>query len=91
MDVLRRLFGKGSPPAGSNAATPLAAPSAPASSGDDEVAYERDLLKGEAARLDDLQQRQLRYADYAWQPPAQGGSRRADDAPGTRDDEAGES
>jgi hypothetical protein len=24
-------------------------------------------------------QRQLRYARYAWQPPAQGGERRADD------------
>ena len=27
----------------------------------------------------DLQQRQLRYAEYAWEPPAQGGTRRADD------------
>ena len=27
----------------------------------------------------DLAQRQLRYAAYAWQPPAQGGERRADD------------
>ena len=87
MDALRRLFGKGSPPSD---ATEPSAPSAAAptrSSSDDEVAYERDLLKGEAARLDDLQQRQLRYADYAWQPPAQGGTRRADDAPGTRDED----
>jgi hypothetical protein len=29
--------------------------------------------------LDDLARRQLRYADYAWEPPAQGGERRADD------------
>jgi hypothetical protein len=41
--------------------------------------YEFDLLRGEQARLDELMQRQLRYARYAWQPPAQGGERRADD------------
>ena len=28
---------------------------------------------------DDLIQRQMRYADRAWTPPAQGGDRRADD------------
>ncbi len=44
-----------------------------------ERAYELDLLRGEQERLDDLIQRQLRYADHAWQPPDQGGSRRADD------------
>jgi hypothetical protein len=37
------------------------------------------VLRGEQERLDDLAQRQLRYAQYAWQPPAQGGERRADD------------
>jgi hypothetical protein len=41
--------------------------------------HERDLFQGEEARLDDLTQRQLRYAEYAWQPPPQGGERRADD------------
>jgi hypothetical protein len=41
--------------------------------------YELDLIRGEQDRLDDLQQRQLRYAQYAWEPPAQGGERRADD------------
>jgi hypothetical protein len=41
--------------------------------------YELDLLRGEQDRLDALQQRQLRYANYAWEPPAQGGERRADD------------
>jgi ABC-2 type transport system ATP-binding protein len=30
-------------------------------------------------RLDELRQRQLRYADRAWTPPRQGGERRADD------------
>jgi hypothetical protein len=45
----------------------------------DERAHELDVLRAEQDRLDDLAQRQLRYADYAWQPPAQGGERRADD------------
>lgn len=44
----------------------------------DERAHELEVLRDEQARLDELAQRQLRYADYAWQPPAQGGERRAD-------------
>ncbi len=47
---------------------------------DDEVERERVLLRAEARRLDDdLIQRQMRYADRAWTPPAQGTERRADD------------
>ena len=45
-----------------------------------ERARELELLRGEQERLDELTQRQLRYARYAWQPPAQGGERRSDDA-----------
>jgi hypothetical protein len=45
----------------------------------DERSHELEILRDEQARLDDLAQRQLRYARYAWQPPAQGGTRRADD------------
>ena len=46
----------------------------------DEEARERQLLRAEAERLDDdLIQRQLRYADRAWTPPAQGGTGRAED------------
>jgi hypothetical protein len=45
----------------------------------DERRHELDLLRGEQDRLDELAQRQLRYAHYSWQPPAQGGERRADD------------
>ena len=45
----------------------------------EEQQHELDVLRGEQERLDDLAQRQLRYADYAWQPPRQGGERRADD------------
>lgn len=41
--------------------------------------HELEVLRAEQERLDELTQRQLRYADYAWQPPAQGGERRADD------------
>ena len=47
---------------------------------DDERQHELEVLRAEQERLDDLAQRQLRYAHYAWQPPAQGGERRADDA-----------
>jgi hypothetical protein len=46
----------------------------------EERQHELDLLREEAERLDELTQRQLKYADHAWQPPAQGGERRADDA-----------
>ena len=42
--------------------------------------HELDVLREEQARLDDLAQRQLKYASYSWQPPPQGGDRRADDA-----------
>ena len=45
----------------------------------DERDHELEVLRGEQARLDELAQRQLRYAAYAWEPPAQGGDRRADD------------
>jgi hypothetical protein len=45
----------------------------------DERAHELEMLRGEQDRLDELAQRQLRYANYAWEPPAQGGERRADD------------
>jgi len=45
----------------------------------EEREHELEMLRGEQERLDELAQRQLRYAQHAWQPPAQGGERRADD------------
>jgi hypothetical protein len=46
----------------------------------EEQARDRELLRADAERLsDDLIQRQMRYADRSWTPPAQGGTRRADD------------
>ena len=74
MDKLRRLFGGGAEPASAESA-----PADPSSIAADERAYELDLLRGEQERLDELAQRQLRYADYAWEPPRQGGERRAED------------
>jgi len=74
MAFLKRLFG-GAPSGGEPA---------PADQSEIDAAerdYELELARAEQDRLDDLQQRQLRYADYAWQPPAQGGERRADDSP----------
>jgi hypothetical protein len=75
MDTLRRLFGGG----GGRPASPKSTEADPASIAADESAYELDLLRGEQERLDELAQRQLRYADYAWEPPRQGGERRAED------------
>jgi hypothetical protein len=45
----------------------------------EERQHELEVLRSEQERLDELAQRQLRYANYSWQPPAQGGERRADD------------
>jgi hypothetical protein len=75
MDRFRRLIGGGSRPA-----TPVDPPPDPAAIDAEEREHELDLLRGEQERLDELAQRQLRYADYAWEPPPQGGDRRADDA-----------
>ena len=73
MSFLRRLLG-GEP----------REPEAPAPSSADlvaeEQARERELQRADAERLDDdLIQRQMRYADRSWTPPAQGSDRRADD------------
>jgi hypothetical protein len=62
--------------------TPVASDPSPVDAAEleaDEREHELEVLRGEQERLDDLAQRQLRYADYAWQPPPQGGERRADD------------
>ena len=82
MSFLRRLLGGGSEESGNGAAAPAPAmesePADDRSADDTERDYERELLREEARRLDELQQRQLRYADKAWTPPPQGGERRAD-------------
>jgi hypothetical protein len=80
MGFLRRLLGGSEGPQPDDAG-----PIDPAEAEASEREYERELLKAEQERLDELTQRQLRYADYAWQPPAEGGERRADD----RDETAG--
>ena len=72
MSFLKRLLGGGLEPA----APPVDAQTLL----DEENVRDRELLKDEAQRLDDdLLQRQLRYSDRSWTPPAQGGTRRADD------------
>ena len=75
MSFLKRLLGGGSS-SGPAESTPFD----PAVAEAEERQHELEVLRDEQERLDDLAQRQLRYADYAWQPPAQGGERRADDA-----------
>jgi len=78
MSFLRRLLG-----GPSNASEAAAVEGDDSTAGDtvaDEQARDRELLLEDARRLDDdLIQRQLRYADRSWTPPAQGGTRRADD------------
>lgn len=75
MSFLRRLVGGGKGPDAAPAEPPGSASLLEA-----EQARDRELALAEASRLDDeLIQRQLRYADRAWTPPAQGGTRRADD------------
>ncbi len=80
MSFLRRLMG-GGPKAADGA--PPAEPVTQAALWEAEAARDRELLLEEAHRLDDdLIQRQLRYANRAWTPPAQGGTRRAGDDEG---------
>jgi hypothetical protein len=86
MGFLRRLRANlGDPDAPAPTGEGDAAPSAPDDADAAERAYELDLLRGEQDRLDDLSQRQLRYAEHAWRPPAQGGQKRGDDDTATRD------
>ena len=73
MGFLRRLLGGQESPPESSAPDPEAIEH-------EERARDLELLRDEQARIDELAQRQQRYADYARQPPAQGGERRADDA-----------
>jgi hypothetical protein len=85
VSFLRRLLG--GPPDGS--AAEEAERGDKAGDGDavaEEQARDRELLLDDARRLDDdLLQRQLRYADRSWTPPAQGGTRRADDEDAERE------
>lgn len=74
MGFLRRLLG-GEPSSPKGEQPPIGEP-APT---DDERTRDLELLREDQDRLDDLARRQLRYAEYAWEPPAQGGDRRADD------------
>jgi hypothetical protein len=73
MSWLRRLFGGevGSEPA------PAAPPPSDAEIEAAEREHEQELARAWAERLDDLRRRQLRYDEYAWTPPPQGGEQRA--------------
>jgi hypothetical protein len=78
MSFLRRMFGGGS---GGDAGQPIDAATNDGASAIDDAERDRQLAREDAERTaDELIARQLRYADRAWTPPAQGGTRRADDA-----------
>ena len=85
MGFLKRLFG-GSTEAGQDESATPASPTTPAELDAEERAHELELAHSEQDRLSDLQQRQLKYAEYAWEPPAQGGTRRADDEDAAKDE-----
>jgi hypothetical protein len=75
--VLRRLLG-GAPADDDAAAQAPAVDKAAAEA--TEAERDLELLRADQARLnDELLQRQLRYADRSWTPPAQGGTRRSGD------------
>jgi hypothetical protein len=75
MGFLRRLLGGGE----TRTDEPEAAPTDPAELDAAEREHELEMLRADQERLDELTQRQLRYAKYAWEPPAQGGEKRAED------------
>jgi hypothetical protein len=87
MGFLRRLLGGDPAPPAETPATGASGVVDPATADAEERTRELELLREDEGRLDELTRRQLRYADYAWEPPAQGGERRADDAD-DRGDEA---
>jgi hypothetical protein len=76
MGFLRRLLGGDRPKDAE--ATEASPPLDHAEIDAAEKAYELQLLRDDQDRMTDLTRRQLRYADHAWTPPAQGGERRAD-------------
>ena len=76
MSFLRRLFGG----SGEDHRTIPDEPPLAIDLLEDEQARDRELMRADAQRLDDeLIQRQMRYAQHSWTPPAQGTDRRADD------------
>lgn len=89
MGFLKRLFGGNAQADPDNPPAPPVSPAPPPTPADldaEERAHELELARGEQDRLSDIQQRQLRYAEYAWEPPAQGGTRRADDEDAAKDE-----
>jgi len=86
MGFLRRLFGGRESQEGADETAASGSPPLTQQQLDEEERrYELDLARFEQERLDDLRQRQLRYADRAWTPDAQGGPERSDDAERDRD------
>ena len=80
MGLLRRLLGGGIDAADARADTATEAePVDQAELDAEERARDLELLREEQDRMTDLTRRQLRYAEYAWRPPDQGGERRSGD------------
>jgi len=78
MEFLRRLVGSGGDGERTDATESVVVDQAELDRAEHD--HELEVLREDQARLDELAQRQLKYAQYAWTPPPQGGERRADDA-----------
>jgi hypothetical protein len=80
---LRRLLGGGGPAAPADRPPTGEAEGGSATLDQDadaeERAHELELARFEQDRTTDLMRRQQRYGNRSWTPPAQGGSRRAED------------
>jgi len=85
VSLLRRLFGGGGEERDGDDRRTTEPPATDAELQTAELEHEREIMRAESERLDELRQRQLRYSDHAWTPPAQGGERRADDEDAARD------
>jgi hypothetical protein len=80
MGFLRRMLGGSKDDEADPGSAHADQSAAPGAAEMDEIERDRALLREEALRLDDdLIQRQLRYANRSWTPPAQGGTKRAED------------
>ena len=75
MGFLRRLLGGGETQTDEHEAGSIDQADLDAAEREHEV----EMLRADQERIDELTQRQLRYAKYAWEPPAQGGEKRAED------------
>jgi hypothetical protein len=77
--LLRRLFGGARDGEAADRESAQGQPEPLIDVDEEERAHELELARFEQERTTELMRRQQRYGGRSWTPPAQGGSRRADD------------